>query len=269
MRNFLFLPIVFIFSLLAPAANAKEVIKPAAEVDDTDAILKKAFAKSMFGTSQGSATINMTIISPEGHKKERVLLFKALSEAENQLQYLIKFDKPAELKGTAFLVKERKGQLPDQYVYIPAAKTVRRIAAGNATSSFFGSDFIYADMLPYPTDKKDEVSIKKLPDQQLGGQAVYVIEVTPKMAESPYGKLLIYIEKAKVIASKIDFFDKSNQPLKTLKIRKLKIIEGKLVPVDLEMKNLQTKSSTIITVDNIDSKAKLSANDFTEAAMQR
>lgn len=261
MRNFLFLPIIFMFSLLASVAFAA--------VDDTDAILKKAFAKSMFGTSQGTATINMTITNPEGQKKERVLLFKALNGAENQLQYLIKFDKPAELKGTAFLVKERKGQLPDQYVYIPAAKTVRRIAAGNANSSFFGSDFIYADMLPYPADKKDEVSIKRLPDQVLGGQSVYVIEVTPKMSESPYGKLLIYVEKVHAIASKIDFFDKSNQALKSLRIRKLKTIEGKLVPVDLEMKNLQSKSSTIITVANIDPKAKLSANDFTEAAMQR
>jgi uncharacterized protein len=197
------------------------------------------------------------------------LLFKALSGIENQLQYLIKFDKPAELKGTAFLVKERVEQLPDQYVYIPATKTVRRIAAGNATSSFFGSDFIYADMLPYPTDKKNTVSTKKLPEQILGGQSVYIIEVTPKMAESPYGKILFYIEKERLRASRIDFFDKSNKPLKTLEIRKFRVIEGKSIPVELEMKNQQTKSSTTITVDDINPKAKLSANDFTEAAMQR
>ncbi len=269
MRRILLLSIVFVFGLLGFFAFGKDVPKMAAAVDETDAILKKAFAKSMFGTSQGTATINMLITSSEGHKKERVLLFKALSEKENLLQYLIKFLKPADLKGTAFLVKERKGQLPDQYVYVPAAKTVRRIAAGNATSSFFGSDFIYADLLPYPSDKKDDVSVKKLPDQQLGGQSVYVIEVTPKMAESPYGKLLLYIEKAQSIAAKIDFFDKAGQPLKVLKVRKLKKIEGNFVPVDIEMKNLQTKSSTIITVDNIDPKAKLSPNDFTEAAMQR
>ncbi len=269
MRSFSFLLIVSTLSLSSSFAIAKDAHKAFVTADSADAILKKAFGKSMFGTSQGTASIHMVITSPEGQQKERVILFKARSEAEGQLQYLMKFEKPADLKGTAFLVKERKGQLPDQYVYIPATKTVRRIAAGNATSSFFGSDFIYADLLPYPADKKDQVSVKQLPDQQLDSQSVYVIEVTPKLAESPYGKLLIYIEKAQSLATKIDFFDKANQPLKTLKIRKLQKVEAQLVPVDIEMKNLQTKSSTTITVDNINPKAKLSANDFTEAAMQR
>ena len=52
-------------------------------------------------------------------------------------------------------------------------------------------------------------------------------------------------------------------------MKKLKKIEGQLVPVEMVMKNVQKGSKTILRVNTIDSKAKLTDADFTEAAMKQ
>lgn len=276
-RIFFKLNYLVIFTLmqlapLSPVLAKTEAVKALdtnlVKSESIEDILKKTFSKAMVGATQGTATLKMILTNASGVKKERTLKFKSIDEG-NLLQFLIKFEKPADVKGTAFLVKERKGQLPDQYIYIPAMKTVRRVAAGNATGSFFGSDFIYADLLPYPEESKKDVEVIKQPDQTLDNKIVYVAQIVPKNAESPYGKLLIFIDKANYVAQKIEFFDRKDKLLKILKALKLEKIAGKLTPVEIQMENVQTKTSTTIIISDINPSAKLTADDFTTAAMQR
>jgi hypothetical protein len=248
-------------------AHAQDVAKPG-ELS-AEEIAKQAFSQAFVGLEQGTASIRMVISTAQGQKKDQTLSFKARRGGDGLLQYMVRFEKPADVKGTSFLVRERKGQLPDQYLYLPAAKVVRRIAAGNATSSFFGSDFIYADLLPYPAEKKDEVTLKRLTDTKMNGQLCYVLSIEPKSPESPYTKLMVYVKKKEMVPIQIDFYDKTKKQAKTLRIRKLKSVDSKLVPVELEMKNLLSSSKTELYVENVNPKAKLGENEFTEEAMQR
>lgn len=261
--------LAFFLVLLSPLTQAYAVSaqQPRAELS-AEEIAKVAFSRTLMGVGKGTADMRMNIVSAEGNKKERKVRFKTMRTPEGLMRYLIKFDSPAEIKGTSFLVRERKGQLPDQYVYAPALKATRRIPAGNASSSFFGTDFIYADLLPYPTDKKSEVELKKLPDQVLRGQSVYVVEISPKAAESPYGKLKSYIQKDKLVSVQIEFFDRSGALIKTMRVNKFKDVEGQLTPVGIEMKTA-AGGKTELFIENINPKAPLSEDDFTESAMTR
>ena len=51
---------------------------------------------------------------------------------EGLAQTMVRFEKPAAVKGTSFLVRERSGRCPT-ILFVPATKVVRRIAAGNST----------------------------------------------------------------------------------------------------------------------------------------
>ncbi len=248
-------------SLGAAPAFAEEV--------SAEQIIEKALSKSQVGMQQGTATLEMTIVSARGETKKRSLLVKAMRDQGGMLSTLIKFSRPAEVAGIAFLVREKKDALPDQYVYVPAAKVVRQIAAGNATSSFFGSDFTYADLMPLPISEKDKVKINKLPDAEVGGQPAYVIEAIPQFEGSPYSKLVTYVHREHLVPLKIEFFDPKGKELKVLTIKKLKKIKGELVPVELLMKNVQEGSRTQLEIVNPDPDARLSEADFTEEAMQR
>lgn len=258
-------------SLIATCFALALVHSPAKAATDLSAeqILERAFAKSQVGFQQGTATLEMTVVSPRGEAKQRTLYIKAMRGENGLLRSLVRFQKPAEVAGIAFLVREKKDALPDQYVYVPAARVVRQIAAGNAASSFFGSDFTYADLMPLPASERDKVKVQRLGDSDVGGQPAYVIEALPQFEGAPYAKLITYVHKEHLIPLKVEFFDPAGKPLKTLSIKKLKKLKNELVPVELMMKNLQVGSRTELEIISPDPDAKLSDADFTEEAMQR
>jgi len=247
---------------LSPMAMAEEMT--------ADQIIDAAVQKgAAIAFQQGTANIQMVITGSNQQQKSRSLTVRAMKDDNNLLKSMIRFDKPAEVAGISFLVIEKKDALPDQYVYVPAAKVVRRVAAGNASSSFFGSDFAFLDLMPMPMSERDKVEFKRLPDAEVGKQPCYVIEAIPKIEGSPYGKLVTYVQKDSMTPLKIEFFDGKKEPLKTLQVRALKKIKGQHVPVDMKMTNHQQGSNTRLTVSDINPDAKLSPADFTEEAMQR
>lgn len=275
MRARHFAPVLLTLALIASvadgalAAPAKAAAKAAAGKELTvDEIMEKAMSKGAVGFKQGQATIRMTITDPKGEASERTLRIQAMKGADGMLRSMVKFTKPASVNGTAFLVVEKKDALPDQYVYVPKAKVVRRIAAGNATSTFFGSDFTFGDLMPLPMSQKDKIQIDKLPDGDVGGQPVHIISIVPKIEGSPYGKVVAYVHKDLLIPLKIEFFDPAMKPLKVLKVKKLQKVEGETVPVEVEMK-AEAGSKTELVLETVEPNAKLSDSDFTEEAMQR
>ena len=103
-------------------------------------IVDKALASGLFSFKEGQAVLEMEITQASGRVRNNTLSMKLRKTKDGLAQTMVRFEKPAAVKGTSFLVRERKGQLPDQFVFVPATKVVRRIAAGNSTRSFFGSD---------------------------------------------------------------------------------------------------------------------------------
>ncbi|OGQ14096.1 MAG: hypothetical protein A2138_21350 [Deltaproteobacteria bacterium RBG_16_71_12] len=261
-------------ALTAPAASA------AGKEPSAEEIVDKALNRGAVGFQQGTATLRMTIVTTKGDAKERTLEISAMKDGAGMLKSMVKFSKPADVSGTAFLVVQKKDALPDQYVYVPKAKVVRRIAAGNATSTFFGSDFTYADLMPLPVSEKEKVAVEKLGDGIVGGQAVYVLQVTPKVEGSPYGRVVAHVHKELMVPLKIEFFDPQGQPLKSLLVRKLQKIDvcpekakkkdgcEQHVPMEVEMK-AAVGSRTELVLEKVDPNAKLTEADFTEEAMQR
>jgi hypothetical protein len=255
-------------ALAAQAADKTPVASKGKAEPSADEIVERALSKGSVGFKQGAATLRMTIVTAKGDAKERTLDIKAMRGEDKLLKSMVKFSKPAEVAGTAFLVVEKKDALPDQYVYVPKAKVVRRIAAGNASSTFFGSDFTYGDLMPLPMSEKEKVKIEKLADTDVGGQPAYVIEVTPKIEGAPYGRVVAYVHKDLLVPLKIEFFGSDQKLLKTLRVKKLQKIENETVPVEVEMK-AESGSSTQLVLEKVDPQAKLSDADFTEEAMQR
>ena len=86
-----------------------------------------------------------------------------------------------------------------------------------------------------PQKEQEKGQIKRLDDEKVGGQATYVIQMGMP-AEAPYGKVLFYVHQKHLLPVKVAFFDKQQKVLKELLMKKLKKIEGQLVPVEMVMK---------------------------------
>lgn len=255
---------------LAPAAPLVAASPSRAEELSAQQIIDKALSQgAAVAFQRGTARLTMTIVNARGEAKRRTLEVKAMRGEDGLLRSLVRFVKPADVAGISFLVREKQNALPDQYVYVPAAKVVRRVAAGNAGSSFFGSDFTFGDLMPLPESERDKVKTQRLPDGKVGNQTTYVIEAVPQVEGSPYSKLIVHVDQKLLTPLKIEFFDPAGKALKTLTVKKLKKVKGELVPVDVVMKNSQTGSRTELLIEDPNPDAKLSDADFTEEAMQR
>jgi len=249
--------------LLATLAAAPSA--PAADLDAAT-IVRKAMARNLFGLT-GTAHAAMLIHTSRGEEKTRDLDVKMMRNKAGLQRALVSFRSPVEVAGTAFLVRERHEGPPDQYLFLPALKKVRRIAAGQATDSFMGSDFTYLDLSPLPQGSEGDVEYRKLADQDVGGQPAYVIEAIAKIPGSPYSKVITAIHREHLVPLRIEFFDQLGKSFKVLRMKKLKKVEGVLIPVELEMKNAQKKSWTILSLNELNTKAKLSEEEFTPEAL--
>lgn len=125
------------------------------------------------------------------------------------------FESPPDVKGTGFLswsyVDEDKDD--DQWLYLPALRKVRRIAASNKGDSFMGSDFTYDDMGERKVEEDNHTLLKS---ENLKDTDCYVVESVPKKKGYIYSKKITWVYKANLIPIKVDYYDRKGRFLKTL-----------------------------------------------------
>ena len=265
MRHFVPLAISFaLFSLPSAAEAADPASLSARQI--LDQLIEKG---GSIGFQKGTAHMRMTLKNKRGEIQSRSLKISVLKGEDGLTKSLVRFEKPADVAGTAFLVHEKKDAFADSWIYLPALQKVRRIAAGNTTGSFFGSDFTFADLMPLPKDGLDQVTLTRLPDVELAGQKAFVVQMASKEQGMPYGRVVTYIHQKHLIPMKIEFFDKKDRPLKVMRVKRVKTIGGVKMPIEITMKNLQKGTETTLELSGISTRAKLTDADFTQEAMQR
>jgi len=260
--TFRFLALIAAISLSFSVHAAPKEARPT-----PDELMSKSFGGTFAGLLKGYAEIRMVITSPTGVTTDRTLSFRSMRTQGDLLLYLLRFENPADIRGTAFLVREQKGSFPQQYVYLPAAKQVNQVAAGKGTASFFGSDFLYADLWPITDNQKGDVKLSALDDKEVDGKKCYVVEAKINRTDSPYSRIVAYILQDKQQAIQVDFFGPDSKPLKTMKVLKFGEADGKPVPFEIEMKSTRG-SVTKVSVTKLDPKKKFKEDEyFTKSAL--
>src|SRR4030067_583622 len=93
------------------------------------------------------AKVTMRLLSKEGGERVRELIMARRNvKTGGDQKYFILFLRPADVRDMTFLVWKYPLQDSDRWLYIPAIKLVKRIAANDKRSSFVGSDFSYEDV---------------------------------------------------------------------------------------------------------------------------
>lgn len=177
------------------------------------------------------------------------------------------FKSPPDVKGTGFLSwsYEDENKDDDQWLYLPALRKVRRIAAGNKGNYFMGTDFTYDDM---GERKVEEDEHKLLKRETHAGVECYVIESTPKKKGYIYSKKLTWVDKKNWLPLKVDYYDRKNKFLKTLKTE-WQLVDGIWTWKRSEMKNHQTGHKTIIAITSVKMNTGLKDRDFTARMLKR
>ena len=180
----------------------------------------------------------MVLINAQGDRTERRFTLEIKEDTQDGNQSRIEFDWPENVRGTVLVTHAHKNADDDQWLYLPAAKRVRRIAAANKSGAFMGSEFTYEDLTPFVLSK---YSYTRRPDATVEGRDCFTIERKAIGKESGYGREVVWLNKQTLMPVTIEYYDRKNDLLKVAFYRGDRLV-GKHHRHDLiRMENRQTR----------------------------
>jgi outer membrane lipoprotein-sorting protein len=256
---------VLVAALLVPtsarAETARAVLDRAKQLNDT----------TRHWTDR---TQRMTLIITDAHGGERRRELKLYTKRYpgDEDKGLSFFLSPPEVKGTAFLQWAHKKADDDQWLYLPEFKRTRRITAQLRDDSFMGTDFSYRDLeiLGEIQDWTEEEAPTSLTGEEtIDGSACHVIDYRPKQEGTSYGRIVLWLDREKLTARKMDFYDLEGTQLKTLALQKIADIGPVPTPQELNMQSLKKGSHTRVEVADLKYDGGLSDDLFTQRYLER
>jgi len=235
--------------------DAREISKKASDAINLDAM-------EMVST--------LKIISASGEERVRTLS-TATRKFGNESKMMMKFMEPADVRGTTLLVFDYENKDDDMWIYMPALRKTRRIVSSDKGKNFMGSEFTNADM---SKPNIDEFNYKLIGDETVDGKQCWKIESTCKTEaqEEQYGfsKRITYIEKENFLAYKIEYYDLSGELLRVESISNYKKqSNGSYFAFNMEMKNVQNKRRSVMTIDKFQLGSNLTEAQFTPAMIEK
>ena len=215
------------------------------------------------------ADLRMILMNRHGDVSERALRISTLEITEPGLgdRTLVVFSTPRDVKGTALLTHSRVLDPDDQWLYLPALKRVKRISSRNKAGPFVGSEFAYEDMASQEVGK---FSYRLLREETCGTVICFVVERLPRYRHSGYTKQITWIDSAEYRLIKVEFYDRRDALLKTLRAGAYRIYEGKYWRAhDLIMQNHQSGKQTRLLWGAFLFGTGLGPGDFTTNSLRR
>ncbi len=229
-------------------------------------ISKEAKARDI-GWTDSTADMLMLLRNKQGQESVREIKIKSLELADDGDKSLTIFNKPRDVKGTAFLSFSHPVGADDQWLYLPALKRVKRISSRNKSGPFMGSEFAFEDLSSFEVEK---YTYKYIGDEQINGLDSFKIEQYPLDENSGYTKRIVWIDKQEYRTQKVDFYDRKDSLLKTLTFVDYKQYLSKYWRADVQqMVNHQSGKSTELKWNNYAFKTGLKDGDFNRNSLKR
>jgi len=226
-------------------------------------IIKKSQQSFYYAGKDMQSKVLMKLISKSGNERIRELTMLRLNEGNNGDQkYYMYFHRPADVRGMTFMVWKYTGKDDDRWIYIPAIKLVKRIAADDKNSSFVGSDFSYEDVSG--RDLSDDIyTLKK--EEKIKGRDAFVVESVPKKASNAYfSRKVSWIDKKTFLPLKEDYYDKRGDLYKTFTADKIENIQDIPTIMKRTMLNTQNGHHTVVSFTEVKYNIGLRDNLFSE-----
>lgn len=222
--------------------------------------ISKEAKKRDLGWIDNTANMLMVLRNKQGQESTREIKLKTLEVEGDGDKALTIFNKPRDVKGTAFLSFSHTDKADDQWLYLPALKRVKRISSRNKSGPFMGSEFSFEDLSSFEVEK---YTYKYLGDEEVNGQNTFKVEQYPVDENSGYTKRVVWIDQLEYRIQKIDFYDRKNSLLKTLSYDDYKQYLNKFWrPNVMNMVNHQSGKSTALKWSNYNFKTGLKDSDF-------
>ncbi len=205
---------------------------------------------------RSTVDMKMILIDRNGSQRKRAIRSFRMDKGEDNWSIMFFLD-PADVKDTGFLTYDYDDESKDddQWLYLPALKKTKRIATGDKSGSFMGSDFSYADMTSRNLDYYDYSLMK---ETEVNGVKVWQVEAIPntedEIEETGYTKSVLFVRQDNYVVVRSVNWVKRGRKLKYFDVKKLEQIDGIWVATEMSMttkKGKATLHKTIIIASNV------------------
>lgn len=222
-------------------------------------ILQKVDDNEIFKSIKYTGTM---IIQKGNRRKPIEKIFKAIAQGKNK--FFIEFTNPGD-RGTKYL------KLNDElWVKGTYAERADKISGHKLRDSMMGSDYSYEDAM------ENEKLIDKYNVTLIGMEKIdnfgecYKLELIAKVKEITYYKQMLWVDKDRFVALKIQLFALSGKLLKEMSVLETKVINNKVFPTEIKMENKQRENSyTLFKMDHIQLDIPLNNSFFSKQQLER
>jgi len=223
--------------------------------------------KRDIGWQDSTADMLMLLRNQQGQESVREIKIKSFEVHNDGDKSLTIFNKPRDVKGTAFLSFSHPIAADEQWLFLPALKRVKRISSHNKSGPFMGSEFSFEDLSSFEIEK---YTYKHLEDESINQLESFKVEQYPVDENSGYTRRVVWLDKAECRVQKIDFYDRKNAILKTLTFSNYKqYLDKHWRATNQTMINHQTGKSTELVWSNYTFKTGLKDGDFNRNSLKR
>ncbi len=173
---------------------------------------------------------------------------------------LVKFEEPQDMRSTGFLMVINENRSNDQYVWSPSSGKVRRVDLRGV--GVMGTDYTFDDIA---WKNIEDAEYERLPDEEIEGVGVYVVEVKVKpTVASTYKTARTWLEKKHYVPLRTIYRDANGVDLREQKApaASLHDFDGTWICKESTTWNLKEKTSTTVLVDHLDANVDLYDRHF-------
>lgn len=253
--------------IVGPMVIAGGVSAAVAQAPSGEEVMRRSHLAMYYPGEDMRARVTMRLVSRDGGERVREMTMTRRNVKEGgEQRYFIFFHRPPDVRDLAVLVWKYPARDDDRWLYVPALKLVRRIAASDKHTSFVGSDFSYEDV---SGREPDDDTHKLLREDRAAGREAWVVESVPRESGSAdFSRKLSWIDKATGLPLKEEYFDRRGDLARVFTAEELKEIQGFWTVTKRVMKNVQSGHSTEAVLADVRYNLKLSPDLFSERALR-
>ena len=224
-------------------------------------VMQNVYDQSRLHKNQ-QAEVKLIIINREGSERQRYFkfLYKILPE---RTKSLIKFFQPPSVRGTGLLSENENGSDDtQQWIYLPALNSVKKLSQDDRHKSFMGSDFTNADIAGRQISQ-DRHKIKG------DDGKIIIIHSTPKDRSDPYGLIETHVLKNINVPKKVIFYNHKRQKIKSLTNQALLKVKGMYAVMQSVMDNHRSGGKTRLIKNDFEVDRVIDVNEVGFKGLKR
>lgn len=213
------------------------------------------------------ARLTMRLINKAGKERLREMTMLRTDLEDGDQKFFIYFHRPGDVRDMTFMVWTYRGRDDERWLFLPAVKVVRRLAADDSRSSFVGSDFTYEDVSGRDVDADTHTLTGEDPCGD--GATCHVVESVPATDTAEYGRKVSWIDTVSFLPVKEEYYDRRGELARVYTADEIREIDGYPTAVRRTMTDVRKGHRTEVAFDEVVYDTGLDDGLFAERSLRR